>query len=117
MRRFSPSRSDRGRGKENKAPRGKGRNWEARLGENSLKMGYSDSQRRCFLLAKQEKLAEGFLTTIRSLPKRDRELVLLGLVKDRNLRHDLIDLAIIEERRKEPSRPFREYLKSRKRQA
>lgn len=53
-------------------------------------------------MAKPEKLAEGFLTAIRSLPKRDRELILLGLVKDRNLRHDLIDLAAIEERRKEP---------------
>ena len=54
---------------------------------------------------------------IRSLPRRDRELILLGLVKDRNLRHDLIDLATIEERKKEPFRPFRDYLKDRKRQA
>lgn len=68
-------------------------------------------------MAKPEKLAEGFLTAIRSLAKRDRELILLGLVKDRNLRHDLIDLATIEERRKEPSRPFRDYLKERNRQA
>ena len=68
-------------------------------------------------MAKPEKLAEGFLMAIRSLPRRDRELILLGLVKDRNLRHDLIDLATIEERKKEPSRPFRDYLKGRKRQA
>ncbi len=68
-------------------------------------------------MAKPEKLAEGILTAIRSLPKRERELILLGLVKDRNLRHDLIDLATIEERKKEPSRPFRDYLKDRKRQA
>ncbi|MBI2999650.1 MAG: hypothetical protein HYY46_14550 [Deltaproteobacteria bacterium] len=68
-------------------------------------------------MAKPEKLAEGLLTAIRSLPKRDRELILLGLVKDRSLRRDLMDLATIEERRKEPSRPFREYLKERKRQA
>ncbi len=68
-------------------------------------------------MAKPEKLAESFLAAIRSLPKRDRELILLGLVKDRNLRHDLIDLATIEERRKEPSRPFRDYLKDHKRQA
>ncbi|MEE9144988.1 MAG: hypothetical protein V3U06_09510 [Candidatus Binatia bacterium] len=68
-------------------------------------------------MAKPEKLAEGILTAIRSLPKRERELILLGLVKDRNLRHDLIDLATIEERKKEPSRPFRDYLKDRKQQA
>jgi hypothetical protein len=56
-------------------------------------------------LAKPEKkLAEGLLTAIRSLPKRERELVLLGLVKDRMLRRDLMDLATIEERRNEPSR-------------
>ncbi|HEY3304025.1 MAG TPA: hypothetical protein VGL70_10880 [Candidatus Binatia bacterium] len=61
----------------------------------------------------EKKLAESLLTTIRSLPKRERELVLLGLVKDRKVRHDLIDLATIEERRNEPSRPFREYLKKR----
>ena len=68
-------------------------------------------------MAKPEKLAEGFLTAIRSLPKRDRQLILLGLVKDRNRRRDLMDLATIEERKKEPSRPFRDYLKNRKRQA
>ncbi|MEE9143982.1 MAG: hypothetical protein V3U06_04345 [Candidatus Binatia bacterium] len=68
-------------------------------------------------MAKPEKLAEGILTAIRSLPKRERELILLGLVKDRNLRRDLMDLATIEERKKEPSRPFRDYLKNRKRQA
>jgi len=65
-------------------------------------------------LAKPEKkLAEGLLTAIRSLPKHERELVLLGLVKDRTLRRDLMDLAVIEERRNEPSRPFREYLNKR----
>lgn len=68
-------------------------------------------------MAKPQKLAEGLLVAIRSLPKRGRELVLRELLKDRNLRHDLVDLATIEERRKEPSRPFREYLKDRKRQA
>jgi len=35
----------------------------------------------------------------------------VGLVKDKTLRRDLMDLATIEERKKEPSRPFREYLK------
>ncbi len=37
----------------------------------------------------------------------------MGLVKDKTLRRDLMDLATIEERKKEPSRPFREYLKER----
>ena len=61
----------------------------------------------------EKKSAASLLRTIRSLPKREREVVLLGLIKDRNVRRDLIDLATIEERRSEPSRPFREYLEKR----
>jgi len=64
-------------------------------------------------MAKPEAVAEVFLTAIRALPKKDRQHVLHGLVSDRNLRHDLMDLAIIEERKKEPSRSFRTYLKER----
>lgn len=58
-----------------------------------------------------EALAEVFLTALRSLPKAGRDRILLGLVKDRALRRDLMDLATIEERKNEPSRPFRDYLK------
>ena len=50
-------------------------------------------------MAKPEAVAEVFLTAIRALPKKDRQRVLHGLVSDRNLRHDLMDLAIIEERK------------------
>jgi hypothetical protein len=60
-------------------------------------------------MGKTEALAEVFLTAFRSLPKADRETVLRGLVKDKNLRRDLMDLSTIEERKNEPSRPFREY--------
>ena len=64
-------------------------------------------------MAKAEALAEVFLTALRSLPKAGRDRILLGLVKDRALRRDLMDLATIEERKNEPSRPFRDYLKGR----
>jgi hypothetical protein len=64
-------------------------------------------------MAKAEAVAEVFLTAIRSLPKRERERILAGLVKDRDLRRDLMDLAVIEHRRNEPSRHFRQYLKAR----
>jgi hypothetical protein len=64
-------------------------------------------------MAKAEAVAEVFLTAIRSLPKRERERILAGLVKDRDLRRDLMDLAIIEQRKNEPSRHFRQYLKAR----
>jgi hypothetical protein len=64
-------------------------------------------------MAKAEAVAEVFLIAIRSLPKRDREQILAGLIKDRDLRQDLMDLAVIEQRRSEPSRHFRQYLKAR----
>jgi hypothetical protein len=64
-------------------------------------------------MAKPEAVAEVFLTAIRSLPKRERERILAGLVKDRGLRRDLMDLAVIEQRRKGPSRSLRQYLKAR----
>lgn len=64
-------------------------------------------------MGKAEAVAEVFLTALRSLPKSGRDRILLGLVKDRSLRRDLMDLAVIEERRREPSRPFRDYLKER----
>ena len=62
-------------------------------------------------MAKGEALADVFLTVWRSLPKRGRDHVLQGLIKD--LRRDLMDLALIEERQREPSRPFRHYLRER----
>jgi len=65
-------------------------------------------------MGKTEAVAEVFLAAIRSLPKAERDRVLRGLVKDRNLRRDLMDLATIEERRQESSRPFREHLRDRR---
>lgn len=64
-------------------------------------------------MAKAEALAEVFLTALRFLPKADRDRILISLVKDKALRRDLVDPATIEERRHEPSRPFRDYLKER----
>ena len=67
-------------------------------------------------MAKAEALAEVFLTALRSLPKTHRDRILIELVKDKGLRRDLMDLATIEERKKEPSRLFRDYLRERGRQ-
>jgi hypothetical protein len=64
-------------------------------------------------MAKAEALAEVFLTALRSLPKAGRDRILLSLVKDKALRRDLMDLATVEERKKELSRPFRDYLRER----
>jgi hypothetical protein len=54
------------------------------------------------------------LSAIKSLNESDRQAVLAGIAEDEELREDLIDLAIIEERWDEPSRPFSEYEEERK---
>ena len=64
-------------------------------------------------MAKAKALAEVFLTALRSLPKAGRDRILLSLVEDKALCRDLMDLATIQERKKESSRPFRDYLRER----
>ena len=59
-------------------------------------------------------IARVFMQAFKSLPYQERESFLGELVKTKKYREDLIDLAIIEARRNEPSRPFREYLAERK---
>ena len=57
-----------------------------------------------------EATAEVFFTALRALPKRERQAVLSKIAADEDLRDDLFDLAVFEERRNEPSRPFHEFL-------
>jgi hypothetical protein len=54
--------------------------------------------------------AEVFMTAFRALPKKEQHSVLVRMAEDEDIREDLLDLALIEERRCESSRPFREYL-------
>ncbi|GJQ51347.1 MAG: hypothetical protein HKUEN02_01940 [Anaerolineaceae bacterium] len=56
--------------------------------------------------------AEVFWTAFRVLPAEEKRAVLQRIIRDENLRRDLMDLSIIEERRNEPGRPLREYLKA-----
>lgn len=51
--------------------------------------------------------------TIASLNKRAREQLIGRLLDLEEFREDLVDAAIIESRRCEPLRPFRDYLKER----
>jgi hypothetical protein len=62
-------------------------------------------------MTKSEAVAEVFLTAFKALSRAERGKVLSGIVEDNRLRHDLMDMAVIEERRSEKERPFREYLK------
>lgn len=57
-----------------------------------------------------ESRAEVYLMAIQSLSKAEKEAVIARLLEDPQLREDILDLAVIQQRQREPSRPFREYL-------
>ncbi len=57
-----------------------------------------------------EATADVFLTALKALPKTERDQVVARIARDRTFRRDILDLALIADRRGESSRPFREYL-------
>jgi hypothetical protein len=59
--------------------------------------------------------AEVFVTALRALPRKQRDEVLARIASDPDLREDLLDRALLLERRREPSRPLRDYLAERRR--
>ena len=61
--------------------------------------------------------AEVFWTAFRALPKAERRAVIEKLLADRRFREDLVDAATVEQRRREPTRPLKEYLAARGRRA
>ena len=61
-------------------------------------------------MTKTEATAEVFLTALKALPKEERDAVLVRIAQDKEFARDLLDLAVIADRRKEPSRLFRDYL-------
>lgn len=58
--------------------------------------------------------AEVFWTAFRALSKKEREAVVEKLLSDKEFMEDLIDIVILEQRQKEPSRSLDEYLEDRK---
>ncbi len=65
-------------------------------------------------MTRTEAQADVFLIALKSLPKRERDAVLVRIAQDKSLGRDLLDVMTIAERRAEPSRPFRDYLARRK---
>ena len=61
-------------------------------------------------MTKTQATADVFLLAYRALPKRERDAVLAGIAANRRDREDLIDIAIVESRRGESSRPLRDVL-------
>ncbi len=64
-------------------------------------------------MTRGEATAEIFWTAFRALPRNEQNAVLARLLKDKRFLEDLVDTAIIEQRRNEPSRPLETYLASR----
>lgn len=64
-----------------------------------------------------ESRAEVYLMALQSFSKAERAAVIARLLEDAKLRDDILDLALIQQRQGEPSRPFREYLAERERQS
>lgn len=60
-----------------------------------------------------ESKAEVFLWALQSLSKAEKETVISRLLEDPELRENMLDIALIQQRKGEPSRPFREYLAER----
>jgi len=54
--------------------------------------------------------AEVFMTALRALSRKQREAVLASIANEPDLREDLLDMALLAKRRREPSRPLRTIL-------
>jgi hypothetical protein len=65
-------------------------------------------------MSASEATAEVFWTAFRSLPKKGQEAVMSRFLKDKQLREDIIDIATIEQRRREPGRSLGSYLADRR---
>jgi len=58
----------------------------------------------------QQATADVFLTALKALSKPERDAVVVRIARDKTFARDILDLALIAERRGERSRPFRHYL-------
>ena len=64
-----------------------------------------------------ESRAEVYLMALNSLSKVEKEAVIARLLEDTKLREDILDLALIQQRQGESSRPFTDYLAERRKRA
>ena len=58
----------------------------------------------------QRATADVFLTALKALPKGERDAVVVRIARDKVFARDILDLALIADRRSERSSPFCEYL-------
>ena len=64
--------------------------------------------------SRAESRAEIYLMALQSLSKVEKKAVIARLLEDDRLRDDILDLALIQKRQGESSRPFHDYLAERK---
>ncbi|MBI4187010.1 MAG: hypothetical protein HY530_05825 [Chloroflexi bacterium] len=57
--------------------------------------------------------ADIYLMALESLSKAEKKAVIARLLEDESLREDFLDIALIQQRQGESSRPFHEYLTER----
>jgi len=69
------------------------------------------------MISRTESRAEVYLMALQSLSKAEKEAVIARLLEDAKLREDILDLALIQQRQREPSRPFKDYLAERGKRA
>jgi hypothetical protein len=60
------------------------------------------------IMARTHALADVFLTAFRSLSRADQNRIFVGMIRDKHLREDLLDLAIAESRSHDSAVPFRD---------
>jgi hypothetical protein len=65
------------------------------------------------MITATEATAEVFWIAFRALPQQERDAVIEKLLEEQEFLEDIIDLAIIERRKPEPSRSLDEYLAER----
>ena len=58
----------------------------------------------------QRATADVFLTALKALPKAERDAVVVRIARNKTFARDILDLALIADRRGDRSKPFREYL-------
>ncbi len=63
------------------------------------------------MLTKAQATADIFWIAFRELPRDEQHLVIKYIISNESLRRELMDLAVLEERRNEPQRPLRAYIK------
>ena len=80
------------------------------MGTKELRNGPAGCGAEETLMITEEAKAEVFWLAFKGLPRKEQQLVVQKLLQDREFVEDLLDIAVIEQRRHEPSRPLEEYL-------